>query len=806
MGSLEDPSMPLFRPYLLMLGTALLAILTVVIALTGDVEAAQEVVDTDWIVNVTEPGMVDIDYIMRANLTITGTGQISFLRCTFKFMSETPGQYGITVQPAGYLILQSCKMEAGFLKPGDQARGWTFNVQDSGRLSLQASTVMDLGVTGGPDREKGLALETDGAYVVGSTFSDCNRGIIVLSGAAPIIANNTFEDNTVGIEFKGTSSALTSFNTFEANSMGVLFTTCESGFLRSGSFIDNMYGVRAVASNLMVEDIFVGGMGTAISSEANSWIIVGNSTIISLHKQGKALYGSDLHLIDCAIGNLLGYTETDLNSHLLVKNSVHFHVVYAGVNYPVEGVSVELTDNTVEKAYQQVTGSDGTSPTRQVLVFEQHNGKPPIPRFPFHAEASSGFNFKELNDLVIGANEVIEIEFVDDEPPDLTVIAPAQDSLYNTSEVEFRGRLSDLHSGISNFFYTLDGGESLLLPIEDPWQVHVNLPEGQLALVFVAVDLVGNTIQVERTVTVDTTPPMIISIEPPEGSRTREYSLLVDGETEPGTTLTVDGEPMDVQPDGTFTGFIPLGDEEGEQVTSFHLVDAAGNKATYYYTVIVDRTPPDLVVNTDPDYRDFPYVNKSRIMVFGTSEPGARLVVTINTKMANETFADDLGDWSVDVHLDLGENDIIVDAYDEAGNRNSVEIIDFYYDIEPPELIILLPENGTTVKQAWILVKVRSEEGAVVWVDDEDEQIQPAHGEITFSEVPLPNVGENALVVHARDRAGNEITKTVHVVREGKVTNGEGEETGFPIWIIAVVVAGAVAALVGVMYMRSRSE
>ncbi len=798
--------MLLFRPFLFVLGTALLAILTIVIALPGDVEAAQEVVDTEWIVNTTEPGKVNIDYIMRANLTITGTGQISFLRCSFTFMSEIPGQYGITVQPAGYIILQSCDLESGYLSPGVPAEAWTFYVQDSGRLSLQVSTVKDLGVVGGSDKDKGLALETDGAYVVGSTFSDCNRGIIVMSGAAPIVANNTFEGNTVGMEIKGSASSITSLNTFEGNNMGMLYTSCTSGFLRSGSFFDNIFSVRAVASTLMIEDIFVGGMGTAVSSEAGSWVYVGNSTIKSLYNQGRAAFGSNLQFIDCISGNYHGYTETDLNSHLLVKNSVHFHVVYAGVNYPVESASVELTDSTDEKAYQQVTGSDGYSPKRLVMVFEQHNLQPPTLRYPFFAEASSGFNFEEMYDLMIGPNEVIEVEFVDDEPPDLNVIAPANASLYNSSEVEFRGRLSDLHSGISTFFYTVDGAGATSLPIQDPWQVVVNLPEGQMELMFVAVDLVGNTIQVPRTVTVDTLPPRIISIEPPDGSTTREFSLLVSGETEPGNTLTVDDEPMDVQPDGSFSGYISLGDDEGEQVTPFHLTDAAGNTATYHYTVVVDRTPPDLVVNTDPDYRDFPYVNDSLIIVFGTSEPGARVVVTINTNLANETFADDLGDWSVDVHLDFGENDMIVDAYDEAGNRNSVEIIDFFYDIVAPEITIVLPENGTIVKQAWILVKVRSEEGALVWVNDEDPQIQPAHGEVTFSEVPLSNVGENILVVYARDRAGNENTATVIVVREAKATNGENGDTAFPIWLIAVIVAGVIAAVLVVLYMRLMSK
>ncbi len=798
--------MPTFHSFLLVLGTALLAILTVVIALSGHVEAAQEVIDTDWVVNSTETGRVDITFIMRANLSITETGQISFLRCTFKFMSETPGQYGITVQPAGYLIIQTCIMEAGYLSPGVQAEAWTFYVKDSGRLSLVASRVNDLGMFGGVDREKGLALETNGAYVVGSTFSDCDRGIIVMSGAAPVISNNTFEDNIVGIEFKGMVASLTTFNTFQGNTMGVLFTSCANAFLGSGALQDNMYGVRAVASNLVVEDIFVGGTGTAISAEASSKVTVGNSTIRSLSMQGKALFRSNLQFIDCTSGGFDGATETDLNSHLLVKNSVHFHVVYADVDYPVESVSVELTDSQGEKAYQQLTDSNGISPTLKVLVYEHHNGQLPKPRSPFLAEASSGFNFVELDDLIIGPNEVIEIEFIDDDAPDITVLAPAQNSLFNTSEVEFRGRLSDLHSGISNFYYTLDGVDPQPLPIEDPWQVLVNLYEGELALVFVAIDLVGNKAEVALTVTVDTTLPSIISIDPPEGSVTREFTQLVTGETEPGTRITVDGELLGVQPDGTFTGYITLGDDEGEQVTLFQMVDPAGNRATYEYTVLVDRTFPDLIVITDPDYRDFPYVNDPLIKVFGTTEPEARVVVTINSKLANETSADDLGDWSMDVYMDLGENDILVDAYDEAGNRNSVEIIDFLYDIESPEIVILLPENGTIVKQAWILVKVRSEEGALVWVNDQEGQVHPSHGEVTFEEVPLSNVGENALVVHTRDRAGNENSETVYVIREEKVTNGGGEDTGFPYWILGVFAGVAVAAFVAVMFMRSRSD
>lgn len=790
----------------MMLGITLLAILTAVVALSEGSSAAKEVIETDWIVNITDPGGIDNEYIMKANLTVTGTGQISFLRCKFKFISETPGQYGITVDPGGYLILQSCLLEAGDVTPGVQADPWTFYVKDSGRLSIQASDVRDLGVVGGSDKQRGLTLETDGAYVVGSTFSDCNRGIVVLSSASPVIDNNTFEDNTVGIEFKGASFSLSRPNEFLANNMGILYSECGNGFLGAGSFGDNTYGVRAVASKVMVEAVTISGMGTAVSSELNSYVHVTNSTLLSFHKQGKALFGSDLHFTNCRFAGFLGSTETDLGSHIVAKNSVHFYVHFARLFYPVEGADVEIHDANPDKVYQQVTGPDGLSPERLVTIFEHHNGEPPVVNAPFKAVASMGYNYEEIVDLAIGPNHVIEVEFVDDEAPVINVMAPADGALYNTTEVECRGRLTDIHSGISRFFYTLDGGAPVNLPIQDPWQVTELLPEGELTLLFVAEDLVGNRAEVTRDITIDTTKPRIIDIDPPDGSITREYSMLVIGLTEPGTTIKVDGEPLDVQPDGSFSGFVTLGDEEGDQVAVFHLEDEAGNKATERYTMVVDRTPPHLDVETDPDHRDFPYVNRSLVVVFGNTEPGARVEVSYNGALANETVGDENGSWRVEIHLVLGENQLLVDAYDEAGNRASVEIIDFYYDVTPPEITILAPENGTIVKVSSIDVKVRTEEGTTIWVNEEDSQVQPAHGEVDFIDVPLYDEGENALVVYVVDRAGNRNTTTLYVIRESGGSNGGTEDEGFPLWaIILIVVAVVVALLVTMQYLRSRS-
>jgi hypothetical protein len=170
--------------------------------------------------------------------------------------------------------------------------------------------------------------------------------------------------------------------------------------------------------------------------------------------------------------------------------------------------------------------------------------------------------------------------------------------------------------------------------------------------------------------------------------------------------------------------------------------------------------------------------------------------------------ADDRGKWSITVDLELGENDLVVDAWDLAGNRASKEVIDFLYDVTPPEITLLIPEDGTLYKNkvAFILVKVRTEPDAVVWVNDEEEQIQPGHGEVEFPEVDLPFEGNNTITIYARDRAGNTETLEIVVVRDVKRQDGGGDTEGFPVWLVVMaLIIVAVVALVFQLTVRGRA-
>ena len=787
----------------------LLVILTAGYLLSSDSEGATITVDTDWVVDTSEDVNVDNTYIMKANLTVTATGQISFRRCKFEFMSEYPGDYGIIVQPGGYLTLHTCTLKAGLLSPRVLAEAWTFHVLDAGRLSLQASHILDLGVLGGVETERGLAIESDNVMVSGTIFEECNRGLVILSGASPEILDNTFSESQAGIEVKGSAFHLASFNTFIDNAAGIIFQEVGNGFLGAGEFINSGHCVRAVMSTVRVENVTTIGDGIAFSSEGDSYMVVENSTVQTRDGRGNAKFNSNLHFINCESPGWLVFTDTDANSHITVKQSVHFKVAYDGADYPVNGADVELRDKLGDKVYQQVTGSDGLSPVRLVTVFEHHGSLDPVPHQPFSAIASAGYNYEEKMDINLGPDHIIEVIFVDDVSPDLTVQLPADGASYNFSEVMFRGWLKDLNSGISAFYYTVNGGLNNSLTIQDPWQERVYLPEGDLIIDFVAVDLVGNEAVVTRSVTVDFTPPGAIDLDPASGSMTRAFQLLVNGTTEVGATLKVQGNDWTVGPDGSFSGYITLDDSEGEQTIKLRLTDAAGNEGVVNYLVVVDRTAPPLTVETDPDHRDFPFVNRSRILVFGDTEPGATVKVHANSELLNETVANELGKWSMGIQLVLGENDLLVDVWDPAGNRATVEIIDFWYDVTPPEITLIEPIDGAIYKYdiKTILVKVRTEPEAVVWVNDETEKVQPVHGELEFPEVEIPYEGNNTITVYVRDQAGNLATRSIVVVRKEKEENNGGPTEGIPVWLVALVLAiVVVVALVVHRFVLKRQQ
>jgi|GEM_PF-1967693 len=110
-----------------------------------------------------------------------------------------------------------------------------------------------------------------------------------------------------------------------------------------------------------------------------------------------------------------------------------------------------------------------------------------------------------------------------------------------------------------------------------------SIPEGGSLLVFRATDAAGNEVALEISVVVDVTAPSLDIVEPSDGFRTTDRSVIVVGVTEPGAKVKVNGVSAMVDAFGKFT--VELSLVKGANKVSATSTDAAGNEATEDITI-----------------------------------------------------------------------------------------------------------------------------------------------------------------------------------------------------------------------------
>jgi hypothetical protein len=179
----------------------------------------------------------------------------------------------------------------------------------------------------------------------------------------------------------------------------------------------------------------------------------------------------------------------------------------------------------------------------------------------------------------------------------------------------------------------------------------------------------------------DTTPPAIVVNIP---ALTNQNPITVNGQTEPGAQVTIAGTPVTVDDQGIFSATLTL--SKGENEVHASTKDAAGNIRTADYQVILDTTPPALVVNSPIDKSN---VTTETIPVSGKTEVGAVLMVNdIRVDLAKD------GSFSTYTLLTPGQNKIKITATDAAGN---VSTISRMVNLTPPKAFNkVAPVKGAT--------------------------------------------------------------------------------------------------------------
>lgn len=170
----------------------------------------------------------------------------------------------------------------------------------------------------------------------------------------------------------------------------------------------------------------------------------------------------------------------------------------------------------------------------------------------------------------------------------------------------------------------------------------------------------------------DEIPPQVpILSAPVEATHSAQISVSGFGEPESSLIFVLNGEKYEeltIAEDGTFESLLEL--TEGENAIAAYSVDAAGNESelTKTFTTIHDATPPLLDVSGIEDGLVVETRKNQSFSVSGTTDPGSK--VYVNGRIV---FPNSEGVFKQTVLLAEGENILVIEAIDQAGNKTATE-------------------------------------------------------------------------------------------------------------------------------------
>lgn len=408
--------------------------------------------------------------------------------------------------------------------------------------------------------------------------------------------------------------------------------------------------------------------GRAQDSSGLAWITV-NGVSVTIGSDGsfsKSVYlteGSNTITVKAAdtVGNVSTETITG------VRDSVSPVITLTA---PVPGTIVDTPAYTVTG-----TVSDSGSGIQSVTV----NGA---------AASVSGGNFRLAVQLQEGTNAIIAFAtdnagnsatsigtaVLDTIAPELTVDSPAGDLITNTPELTVSGTASDANLDtvtVNGKAVSVSGGA---------YSTGLTLAEGSNTITVTATDAVGHVTTITRTVLLDTAPPVLTLVSPPEGWLNSRKPTVVFRAEDEAVGSGVDPATVEVRMDGLLqTAGVTVSDglitftpptdlpEGGHVVITVTVEDRAGNRRGLSASYGVDTVPPHLELILPNSHR---ILDTETIVVAGRAwddGSGVNLVFAVNAMVSVSTVPSANGAFELDVPSGVGLNDISVKATDRAG-------------------------------------------------------------------------------------------------------------------------------------------
>ncbi|MEE8167760.1 MAG: Ig-like domain-containing protein [Candidatus Hydrothermarchaeales archaeon] len=474
-----------------------------------------------------------------------------------------------------------------------------------------------------------------------------------------------------------------------------------------------------------------------------------NTTLTSLSdgSQNVVVYANNT---DGETGSDQVFFTTDTRPKITIQNPINQSYTASSVWFNVTtdleaswcGYSLDGASNV------SMTNSSGNWNNQAIVSNGKHNVK-------YYCNGTGGgMNASApLTYFTADANSP-DIEFIDPTPED--------NSYTNVNWVLVNVSIGDTVSSITgDVVLNFNAWEYSMHKIGDgknitAWYQVSPLSDGVKLYKVFAEDSLGNGGWSEsRTITIDTTPP-VISLDSPDNLTYASASLDLNYTIDENNLEWV-GYSLDGSVNVTLADNITLALEDGLHSLAVYANDSAGNlnSSTVYFTI--DTMLPVVTIESplNTTYASTSvWVNVS--LDDDSGNVTAQLDGTTNYSLTNSS-----GNWNYFLaDLSEGGHNVRIFANDLAGNMNSSEAVYFIVDTPPPSVTIVLPLNETYASASLLVnVSVTDTSGVssvLAEVNDsvnitleKDSFTDYYNTTYTFSE------GQNWIRIYANDSPGN---------------------------------------------------